>query len=719
MSFPCSCSRAGCANPYGRVEFNAARVRAHFIRTLLQHGLAEHSATDYYNDVTGSADSVDYDNTGAMNSVDARQALDKHSSSPDTGNSPPAAKRSRIEDNHLATTSLSVSASSVDNLLSSTANGFQLSSSLQAVYCHPVYDSGIENFPPAKRCCIDDSDHLLPTTSLVDSMVLSTDNGFQSPSSSSQAVYYHSAEPGDPSVKLMLAYDEEEDYDDEETSSETSNNDSGNDEGLDYSRKLSVVNDRHGLTSNSRQTTLDDYIVRYSRRQQTSYTDPGLADSLCSIAGSTSTFQVLDEHNKHSSSIRHTTYTADPSVAASLCSIAGFSGGSLRIAPDSTVTNTSQGCIVTASEQQSCSVIGLSTVACSTDDSKLSPTSTTAANADRTRQCVHSMPHDAVGQPVPSESNHCTTLDHTQNTYEQIEDGSDTATGCEYATVSGDHTASSFMQYGDAVAAVSNAIADISPTEQGGALRCIYSTHNYAEHDRSQSCYATNNTTTTSSDICVTDDHTASCLMPQCSSDSNAVACSSPNTQSVVVYRTLDHMPEHDHQSYGPPPEDSVNVLGDYNSHLNICCPVQENIRPMLKNSSADNVCLLLDHAVDLDSSKALWDVTASVPITQNTTKDMCHHKKKIGLSCPPEMLEDNSNFSPDIAVIDVASEIMDCTAAMVPSWPGDNDISDGEVLCSQPGGDEAVTASMSKGLSTETLNDNVVRDHAVSLEQL
>ena len=39
MAFPCSCSRGSCANPHGRVEFNAARVRAHFIRTLLQLGL--------------------------------------------------------------------------------------------------------------------------------------------------------------------------------------------------------------------------------------------------------------------------------------------------------------------------------------------------------------------------------------------------------------------------------------------------------------------------------------------------------------------------------------------------------------------------------------------------------------------------------------------------------------------------------------------------------
>ena len=44
MAFPCSCSPTGCANPHGRVEFNAARVRGHFIRTLLQLGLEQNDA---------------------------------------------------------------------------------------------------------------------------------------------------------------------------------------------------------------------------------------------------------------------------------------------------------------------------------------------------------------------------------------------------------------------------------------------------------------------------------------------------------------------------------------------------------------------------------------------------------------------------------------------------------------------------------------------------
>ncbi|XP_048190859.1 cysteine/serine-rich nuclear protein 1 [Perognathus longimembris pacificus] len=33
-SFPCGCSKEGCANPEGRVEFNQARVQTHFVHTL-------------------------------------------------------------------------------------------------------------------------------------------------------------------------------------------------------------------------------------------------------------------------------------------------------------------------------------------------------------------------------------------------------------------------------------------------------------------------------------------------------------------------------------------------------------------------------------------------------------------------------------------------------------------------------------------------------------
>ncbi|KAH3752190.1 uncharacterized protein LOC127847260 [Dreissena polymorpha] len=36
MSFPCGCTKDGCANPTGRVEFNPMRVRTHFIHTVMR-----------------------------------------------------------------------------------------------------------------------------------------------------------------------------------------------------------------------------------------------------------------------------------------------------------------------------------------------------------------------------------------------------------------------------------------------------------------------------------------------------------------------------------------------------------------------------------------------------------------------------------------------------------------------------------------------------------
>lgn len=36
LSFPCGCSRNGCVNAVGRVEFNASRVNTHFIHTILR-----------------------------------------------------------------------------------------------------------------------------------------------------------------------------------------------------------------------------------------------------------------------------------------------------------------------------------------------------------------------------------------------------------------------------------------------------------------------------------------------------------------------------------------------------------------------------------------------------------------------------------------------------------------------------------------------------------
>ncbi|XP_053693700.1 uncharacterized protein LOC128741732 [Sabethes cyaneus] len=60
-SFPCGCTQDGCANVVGRVEFNPARVRTHFIHTIMrlnldnkasseeQNGMGIHSASSYGN----------------------------------------------------------------------------------------------------------------------------------------------------------------------------------------------------------------------------------------------------------------------------------------------------------------------------------------------------------------------------------------------------------------------------------------------------------------------------------------------------------------------------------------------------------------------------------------------------------------------------------------------------------------------------------------------
>lgn len=39
LNFPCGCSRDGCGNTSGRIEFNPVRVRTHFIHTLMRIGL--------------------------------------------------------------------------------------------------------------------------------------------------------------------------------------------------------------------------------------------------------------------------------------------------------------------------------------------------------------------------------------------------------------------------------------------------------------------------------------------------------------------------------------------------------------------------------------------------------------------------------------------------------------------------------------------------------
>ena len=36
MSFPCGCSRDGCGNVAGRIEFNPLRVRTHYLHTIMK-----------------------------------------------------------------------------------------------------------------------------------------------------------------------------------------------------------------------------------------------------------------------------------------------------------------------------------------------------------------------------------------------------------------------------------------------------------------------------------------------------------------------------------------------------------------------------------------------------------------------------------------------------------------------------------------------------------
>lgn len=359
MAFPCACSRIGCSNPHGRVEFNAGRVRAHFIRTLLQLGLCEQH--------TAAGAGPDYDSGH---------------------NSPPAAKRCRIDDDHLPTTSLSSSSS----LLVNNVNGASVSAAA---------------------------------------------NGFEL---SAQAVYYHAAEqllpPGPPE---SVVYDDD-DYDEdgvEESSSETSS-DSGNN-GFDCGNSVSD----HGGTYDSRQSTLDNYVVRYRRGQTT---------------------------------------CTEPAVAASLCSIAGLTGGSLQLGPTESSLNIPPAplsCTVTSLEQQSPALIGLSTAVYSTPDS-VPGASTSAAYTNVTEQCVYSMSHEALYQSVPSEDNYfasvATTRDHTQSCY--------STDNSECPTASDDHTSGCVAACSSA-AVDSNAIAYNSPPQQGTI--CVYSTPNYMEHDVQES----------------------------------------------------------------------------------------------------------------------------------------------------------------------------------------------------------------------------------------
>lgn len=184
MAFPCSCSRTGCANPHGRIEFNAARVRAHFIRTLLQLGLEQNAAAVEY----GSA-------------------------------LPPPAKRCCLEEDQAP---------------------MPLSSSFS-------------------------SSSLLINSSCIDSASVSAANGFEP-----QTVYFDSVESLPGLETMVVAYDEDYDEDNDVSSSETSSDGGTSFDGIladaDDSRTAATMHD-------TRQRTLDDYVVRFSRQHM--YADTG------------------------------------------------------------------------------------------------------------------------------------------------------------------------------------------------------------------------------------------------------------------------------------------------------------------------------------------------------------------------------------------------------------------------------------------------------------
>ena len=198
MAFPCSCSRSGCSNPHGRVEFNAARVRAHFIRTLLQLGLEQNAA------------------------------VAEHDSE-----LPPPAKRCCFEDDQSPASLSSSFPSSSSSLVSSAS-------------------------------------------ARVDGPSVSATNGFNP-----QTVYFDSAEILQGPEAMVVAYDEDYEEDDDESSSETSSDGGTSCDGISDD----VINCRSAATvHDSRQRTLDNYVVRLSR--QHSHTEAGFSScSTDSIAG--------------------------------------------------------------------------------------------------------------------------------------------------------------------------------------------------------------------------------------------------------------------------------------------------------------------------------------------------------------------------------------------------------------------------------------------------
>ncbi len=76
LAFPCGCSKEGCKNKYGRIEFNPIRVRTHFIHTLMRLELEKKQADQH-----SRKQQVKVNNSAGMNShTHSSAAQEKRSS---------------------------------------------------------------------------------------------------------------------------------------------------------------------------------------------------------------------------------------------------------------------------------------------------------------------------------------------------------------------------------------------------------------------------------------------------------------------------------------------------------------------------------------------------------------------------------------------------------------------------------------------------------------
>lgn len=94
-NFPCGCTKDGCGNPKGRVEFNSSRVQTHFLHTVMKLELEEKNQNTEEDDVLDitCSDQLDEFGCSSLDENDEEDDDDNRtvptSSSPSPPNSPP------------------------------------------------------------------------------------------------------------------------------------------------------------------------------------------------------------------------------------------------------------------------------------------------------------------------------------------------------------------------------------------------------------------------------------------------------------------------------------------------------------------------------------------------------------------------------------------------------------------------------------------------------